>query len=95
MFQRKIDEISNDKPNVFGITDDISVVGYKDDGRDHNGTLQKVLQRCRKVNLMLYEDKVSFQVYFCHICRRSNIKKWSTRRPTENQGPHGHATPQQ
>ena len=39
MFQWKIDEIFNDMPNVFGITDDILVVGYDDDGRDHSETV--------------------------------------------------------
>ena len=47
MFQRKIDEIFNDLPNVFGIADDILVVGYQADGKDHDKTLQKVLKTCR------------------------------------------------
>ena len=61
MFQRKIDEIFNDMPNVFGIADDILVVGYEDDGRDHDKTVHKVLQRCRKVNLKLNKDKGHFR----------------------------------
>ena len=36
MFQRKIDEIFNDMPNVFGIADDILFAGYEADGRDHD-----------------------------------------------------------
>ena len=32
MFQCKIDEIFNDMPNVFGISDDILVIGYDEDG---------------------------------------------------------------
>ena len=39
MFQRKIDEIFKDLPNVFGIADDILVVGYDVDGKDHVNTL--------------------------------------------------------
>ena len=39
MFQRKIDEIFKDLPNVFGIADDILAVGYDDDGKDHDDTL--------------------------------------------------------
>ena len=31
MFQRKIDEIFKDMPNVFGIADDILVAGYEAD----------------------------------------------------------------
>ena len=38
-------------PNVFSIADDILIVGYKDGGRDHDKTVQKVLQRCREVTL--------------------------------------------
>ena len=30
-FQRKTDEIFNDMPSIFGIADDILVVGYEDD----------------------------------------------------------------
>ena len=51
MFQGKIDEIFHDIPNVFDITYDILVVGYEDNGRDHDEMVQKVLQRCREVNL--------------------------------------------
>ena len=61
MFQWKIGEIFNDIPNVFGITDDILVVGYEDDGRDPNKTVQKVLQRCREVNLKLNKDRCHFR----------------------------------
>ena len=39
MFQRKIDEIFKDLLNVFGIADDILVVGYDADGKDHDDTL--------------------------------------------------------
>ena len=46
MFQQKIDEISKDVPNVFGIADDILIVGYNADGRDHDKTLKKVIKIC-------------------------------------------------
>ena len=48
MFQRKIDEIFKDLPNVFGMADDILVVGYEADGKDHDKTAWRVLQRCRQ-----------------------------------------------
>ena len=35
-FQCKIDEILNDMPNVFGIADDILVIGYDKDGKDND-----------------------------------------------------------
>ena len=57
MFQRKIDKIFKGMPNVFGIIDDILVVGYEDNGRDYDDTVQKVLPGCRNVNLKLNKDK--------------------------------------
>ena len=47
IFQHKIDEIFNDMPNVFGIADDILVVGYEDNGKDYDKIGQKVLERSR------------------------------------------------
>ena len=50
MFQCKIDEIFNDMPNVFGIADDILVIGYDIDGQDHVKTVYKVpkaVPRCK------------------------------------------------
>ena len=44
MFQRKIDEIFKYLQNVFGIEDDILVVRYDVDGKDHEDTLQRVLR---------------------------------------------------
>ena len=44
---------------VFDIADDILEVGYEDDGRDHDETVQRVLQRCRKVNLKLKISVIS------------------------------------
>ena len=61
MFQQKIDEIFNDMPNMFVIADDILVVGYDDNGRDHDKMVHKVLQRCSEVNLNLNKDKCHFR----------------------------------
>ena len=61
MFQRKIDAIFKEMPNVFEIVDDILVAGYEDDGRDHDKTVQRVLQRCRQVNSKLNKDKCHFR----------------------------------
>ena len=57
----KIDEIFKDLPNVFGIVDDIIVVGFDSDGKDHDKTLWKVLKICRNVNLKLNKDKCHFR----------------------------------
>ena len=40
MFQGKIDEIFQDIPNVFGITDDILIVGYDTNCIDQDKTLK-------------------------------------------------------
>ena len=42
MFQRKIDGIFKDFPNVFGIADEILVIEYEVDGKDHD----KMYYRC-------------------------------------------------
>ena len=39
MFQQKMDKIFKDLPNVFGIADDILIVVYHNDGKDHDDTL--------------------------------------------------------
>ena len=49
VFQRKSDEIFK-KCQMYLHCDDILVVGYKADGKDHDETVQRVLQRCRQVN---------------------------------------------
>ena len=64
------DNIFNDMPNVFSITDDILVVGYENDGRDHDETVQKVLQRYRKVNLKLNKDSVISGAHLSHSLER-------------------------
>ena len=46
MFQQKIDEIFKDLLNVFGIADDILIVGYEVDGKGDNRTLRQVMQIC-------------------------------------------------
>ena len=60
MLQRKIDEIFKESPNVFGTDDNILIVGYYDNGRDHDNTLWRVLLICRKVSLKLQKDS-------CHL----------------------------
>ena len=39
MFQRKIDNIFKDLSNVFSIADDILVLEYETDGKDHDEVL--------------------------------------------------------
>ena len=43
MLQKKVDEIFEDLPNVFGIADDILIVGYDDYSRDYDRSLRQVM----------------------------------------------------
>ena len=44
MFQCKIDENFNDMPNVFGIADNILVIGYDKDRADRDEAVYSVLR---------------------------------------------------
>ena len=44
MFQHKIDKIFNDMPNLFGIADNILLIGYNKDGVDHEEAVYSVLR---------------------------------------------------
>ena len=65
-------------PNVFGIMDDILAVGYKDNGRDHDETVCKVLQRYSEVNLKLNKDKYHFRCtsapFFGEVISRNGVQ---------------------
>ena len=61
MFQTEIDEIFKDLPHIFGIANDILVVGYDTDHKDHDDTLERVLQICRQGNLKLNKDTCHFR----------------------------------
>ena len=78
MFQSKTYKIFKDLLNVFCITDDILVVRYEADGKDHGKTLQKVLKTCKQVNLKLGKDKCHFKCtsvpFFGEIMSRHGVK---------------------
>ena len=78
MFQCKIDEIFNDMPNVFGIADDILVIGYKKDRADHDEAVYSVLKWCQDVNLKLNKDKCHFRCrsipFFGKVVSREGIQ---------------------
>ena len=61
MFQCKIDEIFNDMLNVFDIADDILIIGYEDNGANHDEAVYNVLRQCQEVNLKLNKDKCHFR----------------------------------
>ena len=58
MFQCKTDKIFNDMPNVFGIADDILVIGCDKDRTDHDEAVYNVLRQCQDVNLKLIRTSV-------------------------------------
>ena len=78
MSQHKIDKIFSDMPNVFGILDDILVIGYDEDGADHNAAVHKVLQQCEEVNLMLNKEKCHFRcmsmLFFGEVISRKGVQ---------------------
>ena len=65
-------------PIVFSNADDILVVGYEDDGRDHDEMVQKVLKTCRKVNLKLNKDMCHFRCtsapFFGEVISRNRVQ---------------------
>ena len=50
MFKCKIYGITK-QPNLFGIADEILIVGYDADGKDHGSGLRQVMQICHKETL--------------------------------------------
>ena len=78
MFQHKIDEIFSDMPNVFGIVDDILVIGYDDDGTDYDTMVHNVLWRCKEVNLKLNKEKCHFRCtsisFFGEVILRKGVQ---------------------
>ena len=95
MFQCKIDEIFSDMPNIFGIADDILVIGYNDNGTDHDATVHKVLQRCEEVNLKLHKEKCHFRCTSIPSFGEVILRRGVQPDPQKNQSPHGHASTKQ
>ena len=78
MFKSKIDEIFNDMLNVFGIADDVLVIGYDKGGADHDEAAYKVLKWCQDVNLKLNKEKCHFRCmsipFFGEVIPRQGIQ---------------------
>ena len=51
MFQHKMGKLFNDMPNVFGIGDDILVIGYYNNGTGHNQLCAKCYKGAKKLIL--------------------------------------------
>ena len=77
MFQHKTDEIFSDMPNVFGIVDDILVIGY-DKIEQTMMKVHKVLRWCKEVNLKLNKDKCHFRctsiLFFGEVVSREGVQ---------------------
>ena len=78
IFQRKINKIFNDIQNIFGIADDILVIGYDKDGADHDKAVYNVLSQCWDVNLKLNKDKCHFRCssipFFGEVVSRQGVQ---------------------
>ena len=73
MFQYKIDEMFSDVPNVFGIADDILIIGYDKNGADQDAAIHKVLQRCKEVKLN--KEKCHFRCTSIPFCVEVILRK--------------------
>ena len=63
MFQHKIDMIFKEIGTVFCIVDDILIVDYDADGKDHGKMLIQVMQIYYKENLKTKQKEMSLEVY--------------------------------
>ena len=61
IFQRKLDTIFGNLPQVACIADDIIVVGYKDDHSDHDEAFSRLLHTARINNVKLNYDKLQYK----------------------------------
>ena len=56
--------------NMFGIADDILVIGYDEDRIDHDEAVYNMLRQCKEVNLKLDKDKCHFNVHpYCSLAK--------------------------
>ena len=64
--------------NVFGIADDIWVIGYEKDGADQDEAVYSVLKQCQDVNLKLNKDKCDFRCmsipFFGKVVSREGVQ---------------------
>ena len=78
IFWHKIDEIFSDMPNVFGIADDILLIGYSKNGADHDAAVHKVLQQSEEDNLKLNKEKCHFRCtsipFFGEVVLREGVQ---------------------
>ena len=77
-FNIKLMKFLNNMPNVFGIADDILLIGYAKDGMDHDKAVYNLLRQCQDVNLKLNKDKCHFRCmlipFFGEVVSREGIQ---------------------
>ena len=66
-------------PNVFGIADDILVIGYDKDGTGHDEAVYKVYNQCQEVNLKVNKEKCHFRC--TSIPRFGEVVSWQGVQP--------------
>ena len=81
MFQRKIDEVFEGLPNVFGIADDILILEYDADGGNHGRTFSQVMQIYHWWNLKLNKNKCHFRCTKVPFCGKWNPEKGYNQTP--------------
>ena len=79
LFQAKIDDIFSDMhDSTQGIVDDILVIGFDDDGSDHDAALDVVCAHADKVNLCFNEKKCiihcTIAPFFGELVSRKGVK---------------------
>lgn len=76
IFQRKLDAVFQNIPNITGIADDIIIFGRTE--QEHDQAFVNMLEACRKANIGLNSDKVQFKQhsvkFYGHILTSKGLK---------------------
>ena len=70
---KKIDSIFKELSNIFSIADDILFIGH-DDGTDHDCTICRILQICRKENKDKWQFRCFSMPFFSKIISRHSVR---------------------
>ena len=77
-FQRAIFETFGDIKNVLSISDDTVIVGFEEDGSDHDKAFKELLERTRSKNCKFNPDKLVVRaqeiLFFGYIITRDGVK---------------------
>ena len=72
----KDNQISIELDNLFAVPDNILILGYHDNGVNHDRTKWKILQTYRKENLKLNNNKYHFRCTRHSIFRQNHFRVW-------------------